>query len=241
MVHSGGFGTLTTGLTDPTRVRHGSWLLLTPRSGAAGRLPLEADHVGGRGVRNRVAVIQLPGARKDGVSEVIGRELRATQVGVGKAGSVQLDRTRSFERSVLEVAVRQVRPAQVEELAFVAERGVTACYRPALVAGGALLEHLHGARRGRRGRRVHNRDRLSLDFAIISEVQLPPSLLREALDERNRGCGVLDSHVALASPVTLRWERGTSRRAAAHVRPGQHEAVVDEAPNDGHGTSSGGA
>ena len=67
------------------------------------------------------------------------------------------------------------------------------------------------------------------------------TLLREALDERNRGCGVLDSHVALVSPVALRWERGTSRRAAAHVGPGQHEAVVDEAPDDGHGRSGWGA
>eukprot|EP00964_Phaeocystis_antarctica_P001950 scaffold1013_cov74-Phaeocystis_antarctica.AAC.3 len=86
----------------------------------------------------------------------------------------------------------------------------------------------------------HDRGLLPLDDGVIgvSEAQLPPPLLREALDERNRGCGVLDSHVALASSVALRWERGIRQhRAAAHVRPRQHEVVVHEAPDDGHGTS----
>eukprot|EP00964_Phaeocystis_antarctica_P069154 scaffold41946_cov62-Phaeocystis_antarctica.AAC.1 len=51
----------------------------------------------------------------------------------------------------------------------------------------------------------------------VSEVELPPPLLREALDERDRGSGVLDSHVALVSTVALRWERGMRQhRAAAH-------------------------
>eukprot|EP00964_Phaeocystis_antarctica_P091243 scaffold58485_cov69-Phaeocystis_antarctica.AAC.2 len=53
----------------------------------------------------------------------------------------------------------------------------------------------------------HDRGLLPLDEAVIrvSEVQLPPPL-REALDERDRGSGVLDSHVALVSAVALRWE-----------------------------------
>eukprot|EP00964_Phaeocystis_antarctica_P030106 scaffold16966_cov53-Phaeocystis_antarctica.AAC.2 len=86
----------------------------------------------------------------------------------------------------------------------------------------------------------HDRGLLPLDEGVIrvSEVQLPPPLVREDLDERYRGSGVLDSHVALVSTVALRWERGMRQhRAAAHVRPGQHEAVVDEAPDDGHGAS----
>eukprot|EP00964_Phaeocystis_antarctica_P016883 scaffold9300_cov59-Phaeocystis_antarctica.AAC.2 len=86
----------------------------------------------------------------------------------------------------------------------------------------------------------HDRGLLPLDEGVIrvSEVQLPPPLQREALAERDRGSGVLDSHVALVSAVALRWERGIRQhRAAAHVRPGQHEAVVDEAPDDGHGAS----
>ena len=85
------------------------------------------------------------------VTEGRGSEGRAAQVGVGKTGSDQLDRA-AVERGALEVAVRQVRPAQVELLVRDAERGLAACDRPALVAGGALLEHVHGARRGRRRR-----------------------------------------------------------------------------------------
>ena len=57
----------------------------------------------------------------------LGSERRATQVGVRETGSVQLDRTRACKRSVLEVTVRQVRPAQVELLGVVAERGLAQC------------------------------------------------------------------------------------------------------------------
>eukprot|EP00964_Phaeocystis_antarctica_P155100 scaffold124088_cov53-Phaeocystis_antarctica.AAC.1 len=103
------------------------------------------------------------GVGEVGISEVDGggaegfdSKRRATQVGVGQTGSVQLDRS-SIERSILKVAVRQMRPAQVEILGVVTERGAAACDRPALVAGGALLEHLHGARRGRRRRRRRQR------------------------------------------------------------------------------------
>ena len=83
----------------------------------------------------------------------VGGERRATQVRASEAGSLQPDCTRSYERGVLEVAIRQVRPAQVELLVRCAERGAGARDRPALVAGGALPEHRHGARRGRRRRR----------------------------------------------------------------------------------------
>ena len=111
-----------------------------------------------------------------------------------------------------------------------------------VIVGGALVVVPRVGCSGRIGGADDHHDRglLPLDEGVIgvSEVQLPLPLLREALDERNRGCGVLDSHVALASSVALRWERGIRQhRAAAHVRPGQHEAVVDEAPDDGHGTS----
>jgi hypothetical protein len=54
------------------------------------------------------------GVGKVGTSEVdegvapaaVGREPRATQVGVGEIGSVKLDRARSYERGISEVAVR---------------------------------------------------------------------------------------------------------------------------------------
>ena len=91
----------------------------------------------------------------------------------------------------------------------------------------------------------HDRGLLSLDKGVVgvSEVQLPPPPLLEALDEGDRGRGVLDGHVALGAAVALRWERRIRRhRAAAHVRPRQHEAgIVDQAPDDGHGTGRWGA
>eukprot|EP00321_Phaeocystis_globosa_P013369 CAMPEP_0118818282 /NCGR_PEP_ID=MMETSP1162-20130426/6045_1 /TAXON_ID=33656 /ORGANISM="Phaeocystis Sp, Strain CCMP2710" /LENGTH=189 /DNA_ID=CAMNT_0006748471 /DNA_START=11 /DNA_END=580 /DNA_ORIENTATION=- len=91
----------------------------------------------------------------------------------------------------------------------------------------------------------HDRGLLSQDKPVlgVSEVQLPPRSLLEALDEGDRGRGVLDGHVALGAAVALRWERRIRRhRAAAHVRPRQHEAViVDQAPDDGHGTGRWGA
>ena len=83
--------------------------------------------------------------RKVGVGEVndgvltLGVELRTTQVGVGEAGAVQLDLIEAFEPRTREVAVRQVRSAQVELLALLAEGGAAACNRPALVASGARL------------------------------------------------------------------------------------------------------
>eukprot|EP00964_Phaeocystis_antarctica_P055511 scaffold32656_cov108-Phaeocystis_antarctica.AAC.2 len=74
------------------------------------------------------------GVSEVGLSEVdngaiaaIGSERRAAQVGVGEAGSVQPDRPRCLERGVLEVAVRQVRPAQVELLVVLAERASPRC------------------------------------------------------------------------------------------------------------------
>ena len=65
-------------------------------------------------------------------------------------------------------------------------------------------------------------------------------LLSEAVSRNDFATAVSSTsqHVALAGSVALRWERGIRHRAAAHARPGEHEAVVDEAPDDGHGTSS---
>ena len=78
-------------------------------------------------------------------------ELRTAQVGVVEVGPSEVDRTLPDERGIHELAVRQVVPAQVERLVRSApERGAAAFDRPVLVAGGARLEHLQGARRGRR-------------------------------------------------------------------------------------------
>eukprot|EP00964_Phaeocystis_antarctica_P020510 scaffold11344_cov56-Phaeocystis_antarctica.AAC.1 len=81
-----------------------------------------------------------------------------------------------------------------------------------IIVGGALVVVPRVGCSGRIGGADDHHDRglLPLDEGVIgvSEVQLPLPLLREALDERNRGCGVLDSHVALTSPIALRWERG---------------------------------
>ena len=82
-----------------------------------------------------------------------GSKRRPTQVGMGETGVLQLEHPLPLECGVFEVAVRQVRPAQVELLLRFAKRGMAAGNRPALVAGRALPEHLQGARRGRRRRR----------------------------------------------------------------------------------------
>ena len=103
---------------------------------------------------------------------------RSTQVSVSEARLVQPDCTRPHKRSVLEVAVRQVRPAQDEILVHTAKRGAAALDRPALIAGRALLEHIHGARRGwgrRRAGRRRRRDR------TLHRCELPR--LRQVVEE----------------------------------------------------------
>merc|ERR1719223_1985277 len=63
-----------------------------------------------------------------------GSKRRPTQVGMGETGFPQLEHPLPLECGAFEVAVRQVRPAQLELLVRCAERGAGARDRPALVA-----------------------------------------------------------------------------------------------------------
>ena len=79
------------------------------RSQVDGGGGVEPIGVGSEVSSTQVGVGQVgPTEVDDGVKEAtVGGERRATQVGAGEAGSLQLDRICSYERGVLEVAVRR--------------------------------------------------------------------------------------------------------------------------------------